>query len=1235
MTTRVLRREKDSVLRAQMVEPDFTDAELDFGSMAMRAGTAFSLGDEEATRSIQVGKQYRMIGGQPVLIEAVEFKQLEPLLTGLASVERADTSSLAMNSSRQVKRAKEQARLPQQHFRAFDNQKEIQLASSPLTEPSVVIDYELLQSSSNMVVKGDTTWFVSGLVNLSGTTRLEGCVIKFTNSTSARINFNGSIDCQTGPYRPAIFTSQYDSSVGDAIGTGTPTNYPGALVINTSGSVLHDLRIAYATSAVSLGFSSGQISLTNVQFVHCQYPIDSSTYDENTILVDNGLFYLAKYGVRGGRDLIVRGRHLTAHQCEKFAYSPSGGDSYAYLTNCLLVGVTNWGSEFTFTTNSTAYYATDAAGIFQTVGAGSHYLVAGSTNRDVGTTNISASLLAALTQKTTYPPLVYSNLTLTTNVTLSIQAPRDTNTPDLGYHYDALDFIAHYCAITNATITVEAGTAVACYNDVGLWLQDGTTITSIGTPLLPNRFTRYSAVQEQPVVLGAQGPGGGLAVDSAPYGSVGANAEFRFTEFSCPAGGGYHLYHSPDLVYSNLLVRDCALWNGTNRLSGPSSNAIATVRNNLFHRSTIYAVATGSQCRLALSNNLVLGAAVTLVGPASDLWQAHDNAFDACYIVNVQITNSHNAYINTTGRLYPTNVSDVMLSSFTYANGPLGRYYQLSTNLFEAGSLTNAGLAGLYHHTTTTNQVKEASTRLDIGYHYVAVSNGLPVDTDGDSQADYFEDTNGNGLFDTNDFGWVTNFLYVSSTATNFQSITEDEAEKFDRPDSMGAVGPNHFMAVLNYVVKVYDKATGQPLATNSLDEFLQTTVTNGPYEGTYPNPQHGNEAHTGDPRVIYDSISQRWFASAVYIASNHVLVTVSKTSDPFGNGGTNWFSENWTHYLVPMGWVPTNCGVIDQPKLAVGSSGVYIAAYATPFYGSDPSYRLRIAAMPKTPFLDPTASTVQTGFIFDCPTNNDAQIAVDIDPVSTNDSVWLIYADMVAAVPGTNLYYNRLKWTNGSPAGLEMTNWGQVSIGQSYSSARDLSAPQQGTSSPRIRLLDSRLMAATMKTLNGTQYLWTCRHIGVNQYGTNGTPAADRAAVEWFKIQTAPTVTNTDTGRIYDASASNPKFYYCPSLAVNRNGDLVIGFSGSSVNDFASAFCWGRLHNGASVNAPIRYFAGLDWVNEGGGGATVLWGDYSHTSLDPVDGVTMWTIQEYAETRTSGPSTYTWGTRITAVRPY
>ena len=99
----------------------------------------------------------------------------------------------------------------------------------------------------------------------------------------------------------------------------------------------------------------------------------------------------------------------------------------------------------------------------------------------------------------------------------------------------------------------------------------------------------------------------------------------------------------------------------------------------------------------------------------------------------------------------------------------------------------------------------------------------------------------------------------------------------------------------------------------------------------------------------------------------------------------------------------------------------------------------------------------------------------------------------------------------------------------------------------------------------------------------------------------------------------------------VNKNSDTPVGFSGSSVNDYIGAYYTGKLSNGSSPSAPIRFFTGNDWVDNTAG---VVWGDYSYTSLDP-DGLTIWTIQEYAETRFSAPGQNAWGTRVVAVTPF
>jgi hypothetical protein len=87
------------------------------------------------------------------------------------------------------------------------------------------------------------------------------------------------------------------------------------------------------------------------------------------------------------------------------------------VTNSLLVAVGNIGTIYG------SFNATNGSGsgVFQSVGAGNHYLAAGSTNRNSGTTNISYQLAADLAGLTTYPPLVLTN-TITVPTTLRVPA---------------------------------------------------------------------------------------------------------------------------------------------------------------------------------------------------------------------------------------------------------------------------------------------------------------------------------------------------------------------------------------------------------------------------------------------------------------------------------------------------------------------------------------------------------------------------------------------------------------------------------------------------------------------------------------------------------------------------------------------------------------------------------------------------------------------------------------------
>jgi hypothetical protein len=159
---------------------------------------------------------------------------------------------------------------------------------------------------------------------------------------------------------------------------------------------------------------------------------------------------------------------------------------------------------------------------------------------------------------------------------------------------------------------------------------------------------------------------------------------------------------------------------------------------------------------------------------------------------------------------------------------------------------------------------------------------------------------------------------------------------------------------------------------------------------------------------------------------------------------------------------------------------------------------------------------------------------------------------------------------------------------------------------------------------------LWVCQHVGLagttGTYGGNETGSTvDRSAVQWLELQlnsTGTPLTHIAHGRIYDTSASYPYYYYMPSLMVNANGDMVTGFSGSRSTEYTGAFYFGRLANGATSGSPM--------LVQAGGGTTPIapyWGDYSYSTLDPVDG-SFWTVQEYA----FAPGGLYWGTWITKI---
>ena len=272
-------------------------------------------------------------------------------------------------------------------------------------------------------------------------------------------------------------------------------------------------------------------------------------------------------------------------------------------------------------------------------------------------------------------------------------------------------------------------------------------------------------MQEQGTNWGGGTVSSNQTVNPHNYGVSPPIAQLRFTDFDAMAAGGYHIYSSPtNFTFTSLLLQDCSFNSAAFLLDGPS-NSILGLTNNIFERVEFW---FQDAPQISFYNNLVrYSTNFFTINAGTNNWMFKDNAFDNSWITDWgnPVTASYNVFINMgTNRFSSTSTNDQVLTSFTYASGTLGSYYQSSTNLIGVGSVTNAALRGLYHYTTQTSQTKEANSVLDLGFHYVAVdANGNPIDTDGDGIPDYVEDRNGNGTYDSgSEIDWQTSNSGIS-----------------------------------------------------------------------------------------------------------------------------------------------------------------------------------------------------------------------------------------------------------------------------------------------------------------------------------------------------------------------------------------------------------------------------------------------------------------------------------------
>jgi len=770
ITSAIFKQEANPALRALMAEPDLVDQCLDFGATTIGAGMAYP---PNGSPRIPVMKSFEKREQRQFLIEKVEYPTIKMHLAELPKAAAFTPDRMKQIRQNAVREAKGVIRspipaVPPLLAKAKAVEKPMRMASVPQnnaagvllarreSRPGFTLDYVELNTASSITLACDRTYYISGIITLSGTNYLEGgTVIKFAPTNSPTLNVYGRLICQTSPYRMAVLTARDDHSIGEQIGTNVLSGYyaSAALALNAqiSGSSfdIEYVRVLYAKKALDFYMGANNV-VAHSQIVSCG--TGYSAFENPNLSFRNVLFSSVTNACSGGGvGSTGRWEHVTLDNVQ---WLNQPGDCTLFLTNTLLANVTN-SSSYSGSGNSTQ----TGSSIFQTVGEGAHYLASGSTLRNAGTTTINSTLASELKRKTTYPPIVMANQWVTMNTTLSPQAQRDTDTPDIGYHYDPLDYAIGTALLSNATLTVNAGTAVGIFStnqNYGIGFYSGGNLFSEGSPTNLNRFVAFNTVQEHANTNWGRVCPYALTLGWAPI-SPKPQARFRFSDFSCLAQDTYHIYSYQDTTDYPFPFTDCQFHGGAYYVS---LKPFLYVTNSLFERVGGAIDDGGSVVMTNIFRNCLFhGGSLAFYENFGSPWLFRDNFFNNLDSFDPEgsFDGDYNAYNTTNSTRVATGAHDVILgtTNVTFDTGALGRFY-LKTNstLIDAGSFTNASLIGMYHYTTLTNNSKELTNRLDISFHYVAVTNGVPFDTDGDGVPDYQEDSNGNGLVDSGETDW-------------------------------------------------------------------------------------------------------------------------------------------------------------------------------------------------------------------------------------------------------------------------------------------------------------------------------------------------------------------------------------------------------------------------------------------------------------------------------------------------
>ncbi len=473
----------------------------------------------------------------------------------------------------------------------------------------------------------------------------------------------------------------------------------------------------------------------------------------------------------------------------------------------------------------------------------------------------------------------------------------------------------------------------------------------------------------------------------------------------------------------------------------------------------------------------------------------------------------------------------------------------------------------------------------------------------------------------------ATELSAPQTLGTQFDGATGPTETGAFPPDTMGAVGPTQVVIFLNGRLRTFNKTTGvaDGVINADSDVFFASVTT---------PPLAGEVVFTSDPQVRFDRLSNRWFLNIINVVlnaatgaitrPNRVLIAVSDAA----SNGTISGATVWTFYQFQGDATLFT----DYQSFGIDASALYIGGDMFTTAGAFNSTKGFV--IPKAPALTASPLTVWafSGLVA-TPTGAGPFAPRGVDNYNPNNTGATAEGYFIGV---NNATFNTLmlrRVTNPGSLGPAPTISANISIATPLTTRFPVLVPHLGNTGGtggRLDGLDDRLFYAHLR--NGR--LWTAHNVGVNNTGVAGA-TNNRNAARWYELQniiSPGTPSVLQSGTLFDNNAvndANQRNYWIPSILVTGQGHAALGCSIAGTTERVNAFTTGRLvgdtlgtlRNGPGGAAIPGYTASATAYNPPGdpGGPSRRWGDYSNTSLDPKDDMTMWTFQEYC----NGTNTY------------